>query len=398
MAQSGAISVSGCRSADALAVMSADKLPALLGTPVNRIGLLSYREKQLSPIRLQIDQRDGDGRYLLDDKPEPGRQLPVLGPNDEIVFRLADRGTRYPANTPNSGEGALVEIEVIDAMGGPSGWVYAVLSSPVRGVSGNNHMTYETAADRVESGIYKIGFSPQHPFIIDSFQWRTPAGDWTPNLLDTMKIRHQGKMFGFISFRRTTRDYSSRLTRVKVGPLRVIRRTENRVRIMWKLKTPTLYIDYIMMPDSFVMDTIVNIPFNLGLFFSDVETLTTVDWRNDPALPEQVIRSPYTTSSLRVDGQMSAEESRFNTINGTHLSVHSDYGSVSLGLDIPEDFSIQPWLYLRDRMDVVDPPENQPGQFGNVGYRTTGWESIDTEVHHLKITTCMAAAEAGSVR
>jgi hypothetical protein len=75
--------------------------------------------------------------------------------------------------------------------------------------------------------------------------------------------------------------------------------------------------------------------------------------------------------------------------------VHSDYGSVFIKLDIPDDFPIEPWLYLSDRTDVADPPENQPGQFGNVGYRTTGWEHIDTEVHHLKFTTCMKTAETG---
>ena len=127
-------------------------------------------------------------------------------------------------------------------------------------------------------------------------------------MLDVMKIRHQGIMFGFIPFKRTTGDYSSRLTRVKTCPLRVIRRTENRVRIVWQLKTSALYVDYVMMPDSFVMDTIVDIPFNLGLFFNDVETLTTVDWRNNQALPQLTIRSPDSTSDLVVNGQMSDEK------------------------------------------------------------------------------------------
>lgn len=394
LAQATALPASSCESPDALAVIPADRLPALLDKPIRQIILLHYRDQQLSPIISQIDRRDAEERFLLDDESLPDNQTHLLGPHDEIVFRLADRATKRPPAPANTKQAALVEIEVNDPQTGQTGWVYAGLSDPVANTPAPERVIYNTATDSVETGVYKVGFSNQRPFLIDTFQWRLAANNWSPNVIDTMKIRHQGIMFGFISFERTAEDYSSRLTRVKTGPLRIIRRTENHVRIMWQLKTPALYIDYVMMPDSFIMDTIVDIPFNLGLFFSDIETLTTVDWRNDPTLPELTIRSPGTTSSLVVSGQMSDEKYQFNTISDTRLSVHSAYGSVSMKLDIPDDFPIQPWLYLNDQIDVADPPENQPGQFGNVGYRTTGWEHVVTEVHHLKFTTCMTTAKA----
>jgi len=391
-AQPTALPVSSCQAPDALAVIAAQDLPGLPGKPVAQVTLLHYRDRQLVPITSQIDRRDSEGRYLLDDESAAGDPAPVLGPDDEIVFRLSDRGARYPSA---AAQPALVEIEVRDTQAGQGGWVYADTSGQSASVPAREPVRYSTANDSVVTGVYKIGFSSRHPFLIDNFHWRLGADSWSPDLLDVMKIRHQGKMFGFISFRRTEDDYSSRLTRVKVGPLRVIRRTENHVRILWTLKTPAVYIDYVMMPGSFVMDTIIDIPFNLGLFFSDIETLTTVDWRRDPALPELTIRSPDTVSSLAVNGQMSEQKRLFNTVSATRLSLHSDYGSVFIALDIPDGVPIQPWLFLNDRMDVADPPERQPGQFGNVGYRTTGWENIDTEVQHVKFTTCMTAAEHG---
>ena len=390
MTQSTVWSVSNCGSPDALAVVAAEKLPALLVKPINQIRLFSYHDQQLSPITIQIDPRDDEGRFLLDDASVSDPPSRLLGPKDEIVFRLADRGSRFVHG--NVQETPLVEIEVNDPNSGQTGWVYAGLSDTATSAPADKEVDYETAHDRIKTKIYKVGFSHRNPFLIDAFQWKLAANQWSPNVLDSMKIRHRGKMFGFIPFRRTSNDYSSRLMQVKEGPLRVIRRTENRVRILWKLKTPALYIDYVMMPDSFIMDTIVDIPFNLGLFFSGVETLTTVDWRKDPALPALTIRSPGTSARLVVDGKMSEEESQFNTLKDTRLSVYSAYGAVHLKLDIPEDFAIQPWLYLNDRIDIADAPENQPGQFGNVGYKTTGWENIDTEVHHLKFTTCLQAS------
>jgi len=393
-AQPSALPASSCGSPDALVIVPAEELPTLLGKPIKQITLLHYRDQQLTPIALQIDQRDAEGRFILDDGPTSDGLPRVLGPGDEIVFRITDRAARRPSPTVNAEQTSLLEIKVNDAQAGQAGWVYAGLSDSAQQASGGRLVGYQASTDTVETERYKVRFSGQSPFLIDRFQWGLGANKWSPNVIDVMKIRHQGNMFGFISFSRTAKDYTSLLTQVKIGPLRVIRRTENRVRILWKLKTPALYIDYVMMPDSFVMDTIVDIPFNLGLFFSDVETLTTVDWRSDPALPELTIRSPATTSSLVVDGRMSEEESQFSTVSDTRLSVHSAYGSVLMQLDIPEDFPIKPWLYINDQVDVTDPPENQPGQFGNVGYRTTGWENIDTEVHHLKFTSCMTAAEA----
>ena len=93
-----------------------------------------------------------------------------------------------------------------------------------------------------------------------------------------------------------------------------------------------------------------------------------------------------------VDGRMSADKQAFNTANTRHFSVSSSFGDMFVSLDIPDDFPIQPWLYLRDDIEEADSPENHAGQFGNVGFRTTEWERIDTKVQHLTFTICMSAA------
>ncbi|VAW80091.1 hypothetical protein MNBD_GAMMA15-1212, partial [hydrothermal vent metagenome] len=302
-AQPAAMPVTSCGAADTLVVVQAGRLPALLGSPVDQITLLHYRDQHLSPITVQIDQRDTEGRFLLGDENTPAVPTRFLSPMDEIVFRMADRATRLPPDAKTSEWTSLVEIEVGNPQTGNSGWVYAKASDVPRPMPDATLISYTKKTDSVETGRYKIGFSRQRPFLIESFQWGLSKQGWSPNVLDAMKIRHQGNMLGFLPFRRTSNDYTSRLSYVKEGPLRVIRRTENRVRILWKFKTPALYIDYVMMPDSFIMDTIVDIPFKLGLILRDVETLTTVDWRDEPALPQLTIRTPATTTSLLVNGQ-----------------------------------------------------------------------------------------------
>jgi len=48
-------------------------------------------------------------------------------------------------------------------------------------------------------------------------------------------------------------------------------------RVMHRIE---LFIDYIMMPNGFVMDTTIDIPFKASFFFSELTTVTTMDWNN----------------------------------------------------------------------------------------------------------------------
>jgi len=386
---------SACPSRQELAVVQGGSVPALLGTPVQQISLLNYSQGRLSPLSFQIDQKDTQGRYLIEETPPDGPRSRgvALDENDELVFRVMDSGKKLPGASEFARLVSLVEIQITDPGSGISGWIYASIASGNSPVSSDHVIRYLPDTDSVRSELYHVGFSEQLPFLVDTFHWKLAGNHaWSPDISDTMKIRHRGTFLGFIPFLRTQNDYSSTLIAVKEGPLRILRRTSNRIRMLWKLKTPTLYVDYVMMPDGFIMDTIIDIPFNIGLFFSNLETLTTMDWNDDPALPELTIHSPDGVTKLAVDGRMSADKQAFNTVSTRHLSVSSSFGELFIRLDIPDDFPIRPWLYLRDDIEAPDSPENHAGQFGNVGFRTTEWERIDSKVHHLTFTVCMSAA------
>jgi hypothetical protein len=58
-------------------------------------------------------------------------------------------------------------------------------------------------------------------------------------------------------------------------------------------------------------------------------------------------------------------------------------------LDVAEDFPISRSVYLMDDRNTRDPPENRKGQFGNVGFRTMGWEKLDASVYHMVFSVYM---------
>lgn len=383
-----------CSAADRLVVLSGDDLMPLLGTPLRQLALLKLSPNGLTPIVFQVDRRDAQGRYIVEEADTAASDGPVLGFHDELVFVASDAGARL-SDTARRGDAArLAEVRLDGAPGVPPRWVYVSSSSAPGPVHGGRYIHYSPASDMVSSATYQLGFNTRLPFLVDTFQWKTDDRDgWSPNVLDTMKIRHQGRFLGFIPFKRTHRDYTSRLTAVKAGPLRVIRRTESRIRLLWHLKTPAVHIDYVMMPGGFVMDTVIDIPFNVGLFFDGIETLTTVDWNEDTALPRLTITAPGHSKVATIDGRMSSEKREFNRLQANQFVVTSSLGEMLVSLEIPLGVPITPWLYLHDAQNEADPPENRAGQFGNVGFRTTGWEQIDTEVQHVKFTVCLEPAE-----
>ena len=381
-----------CSAADPLVVLSGNDLIPVLGAPVRQLSLLRVSSTGLTPILFQVDRRDAQGRYIIEEADATASRGPPLGFHDELVFLASDAGARL-GDVARRGEAAqLAEIRLDDTPGAPTKWVYVSSSSDSRAVHGNRHIQYDADGDLVISAAYQLGFDTQLPFLVDNFRWNTDDSDgWSPNLVDTMKIRHRGRFLGFIPFTRTQRDYRSKLTAVKAGPVRIIRRTENRIRLLWHLNTPAVYIDYVIMPGGFVMDTVIDIPFNVGLFFNGIETLTTVDWNADAALPRLTVKAPGHHNAATIDGHMSSDKQAFNVLQAHQFTVTSALGEMHVSLEIPPGGLITPWLYLRDALSEPDPPENSAGQFGNVGFRTTGWEQIDAEVQHVKFTVCLEA-------
>lgn len=386
---------------ESLVVISGSQIPALLGHKVKHLSLLNYSSSPaaLQKIVFQIDQKDRQGRYALNEKNKGvDRAINTLTDNDELVFRKKDLNQRVEHSSALIIQHALIELEIITGSNEsvkPSKWLYIDMDSNhiESDFEHNQSLIYEPAQDSVSSAIYKIGFSTDHPFLLDSFHWRLPDNSaWGADITDMMKIRHLGQFFG-MDFKRTQDDYYSQLIAVKVGPLRIIRRTENRIKVFWKLKSPALFIDYVMMPDGFVMDTMIDIPFKISFFFSDLATITTMDWIHSEDTSDLTVQAAKNYPAMPVNGLSSEHKKAFNQITGNTFSLTSHRGDFKVQLDIPDNFPIQSSLYLKDAQQELDPPENHPGQFGNIGFKTTGWENISSQLYHLNFTVCVTAAK-----
>jgi len=368
-------------------IIQGHEFPSLLGASVARIRAIARHGKALEAIPFQIDKRDPNGHFELS-----SNDVGVLDSKDECVFMTADAGERISPLTEHFAQQRVVEIAIVDAKNGERKWVYLLETTADQKwvAASKDYVVYDATKDVIETDSYKIGFSTPLPFLIDKLQWRTgEANKWSPNLVDTMKIRHEGKFFGNIDFSRTQADYQSRVVAVKDGPARVIRRTLNSVRVIGYLQSPSLTIDYVTYANGFQMDTTIDFPFPLSWFFSDLDMFTTIDWNDDPSLPALRIYGADARNGIPINGHMTEEKARFNTSEGRLLAIESFYGLMFVQMEIDKNLPVSVRTYLQDDRSLADPPERIPGQFGNVGFVTSGWEKVDTSVHHLLINVLL---------
>ncbi len=377
-------------------VLTGKDLPPLLNRPLKALALYAVNAGELRPIPFQIDRRDAAGAFQIPtgDAQRTVEAEAVLDGNDECVFMASDIGDKTARVPDTLGASAGAEIELRDPHTGQRGWVYGLVFEerpPV--LSPADYVAYDPERDTVESDIVRIGFAQEKPFLIDTILWKeAETRRYARNFTDTMKIRHRGKLLRAVPFERTQGDYTSRLTAVRDGPVRVIRRTSNRVRVLWRLKTPSISIDFIHYANAFFMDTRLDLPFRPGLFFSDVETVMSLDGRPDPGLPRTEVFTHSLRDGVPIDGTMSDQKKLLNFSSDNALVLANTFGKILVALEVERGSPIRARPYLMDDAALADPPENIPGQFGNVGFLSTGWDRLDTAVHHLVVSVYMIRA------
>lgn len=368
-------------------VLTGEFLKTLLDVPIQAFSLYAVKASGLEPIPFQIDRRDAFGHYQIpvtvDEKAEEGSK--GFDVNDEFLFMAGDLGQKLDAVAKVFDGRRVTEIEFIDPRTDRRGWVYAVVgagNSVQR--SAVDYVRYSPDRDTVESDIYGVSFSRETTFLINRLAWKD-SGTFkgSPDLTDTMKAKHQGRLLYSLPFERTQNDAETRLLEVKDGPVRVIRSSVSRVRLLFNMRTPEIYVYNIHYANAFFMDVHIKIPFKMRLFFSNLSTVMTMDGNDDPRLPPAKL---YTTSGGNpaiVDGKMSAQEKAINASRDQSLVIDTVYGKILVALEHQRGMPIQYRVHVMDDRNIPDPPEEIPGQFGNVGFFTTGWEKLEPSLYQM---------------
>lgn len=360
---------------------AAARLPMLIGRPAGQLALYARHGDRLEVVPFQIDPRDAEGRYIYETQ---GHEQ--IAAEDECVFMFGDLGPRPPAGDLLAAS-ALAEIEVRTPGATPPRYAY-LIAQPAP--AARDYVQHRSATHAVETATYRVAFAPERPMQIVSLHWAAPSGYGT-DLVDVMKLRHAGRFLGS-EFTRSEADYRSRLVGVRDGPVRVLRRTLNHVHVFGPFRSPAVTVDFIAYARAFTAQVSVELPFRIGWLFDDLSARLTLDGSAAPGLPQHTLHTGTDRHGLPINGQWTSAKADFQTQAAGRFVLTSAAGAIAAGVLLEPDSPLTAQPFFADDLAAPDPPEQEIGQFGNLGFLINGWEKIDKRLHRMNFYVLMLPA------
>lgn len=341
-----------------LVALKGAQVPRLLGTPIDQITARALHDGRLTDVHLQIDQRrhttSGSRRYVFEFGDQPQGSKQPLGADDLVLLAVPEAGDRLHPPPENA-----TEIEVQMPGNDASRWFYLAVGAPARLPS---LIRYDPATGGVRGQDYAIGFSHKGA-VIDRLVLGAP--DSGPNLLDRSKARLDVDLaLGIGRISRTEDDVRVRTTGVHAGPLRVIRESEVRGRMLFGFYSPPVRDHFIFYPHGFVLPTTIRLTPTARWLTRGVTLRISMDL--DPAAgPLSFWSAPEMPVPLPIDGTRGTRGGRLPMT--WYLLRAGDLGLLGW-LQAPSDIAREVTLYYRDDQSHTDPPEGIDGEFGDHGF------------------------------
>lgn len=352
----------------AVADVAAAELGCLRGHREDEITLIAC-DASCAPIPWQLDERGPDGRWALENGPEPTADEPrgVVDDEDAVLFMAADAGRRMRPGERPPGATCMPALRVVGA--GFDGWAYAAVVPPPAPRSPIRYVTYDPASDVVSGTRIALGFGAPTPRFM---ALRDAAGGLGPNLLDRLKVRASARFFGVIPLGRDEDDIEWVFEAWKVGPIRAIRRERQWVRLGWRLRTPIFQSETLVYRDAIELPVRLRLNFPPTYFFSAIEVQAVLDFRD---LRGWRLVAPGAPASLVGAGPAWPER------RADWLALEGPEVTVILRLRLGDTLSSLRTDVLWRENEGGEGPEAVAGERPAVGFRLTEWGEVEAGHH-----------------
>lgn len=379
------------RFAEVVSISGAD-LAAFNGARVDHLALLACTDgtgrHACMPIPFQVDEVDAAGRWVLDWGPQPNLDEPaaVLDANDRLLFMADDAGARAPrADLAPYPPGT--EISVRDPLNGMTHWVYLIATTDIAPRSPRSYVAYDPVADRVRGQRVTLGFRHGVPgyLALNGSPGSDPGSD-DVEVLDRFKVRATATfLWGLIRFSRSEDDITTEFVAWREGPIRVIRRQRQWVRIGWGIRSPTFGSYTYFYRDAAELPVGLHLNFPPTYFFTDIGISAVLDFRD---LRGWSLLLPDVPEPVAIDGAMTAQKEALNQLTASWFALRGPDVTLVQLLDVgPSLASVRRRLVYRESATASDPPENVPGEEPAIGYQLDQWEHVRAGAHQLVSTS-----------
>lgn len=363
-------------------IIKGEKLTPLLGKPIANIRLYASNGKSMTPIPFQIDERNDDGSLVFPFGPKPSADSDngLLDKNDELVFMAMDLGPGaakkkiFPA-----GWSKAVEIKVSDPLNGSSAFAAAFYFSNPPKRSPVDYVSISSDGNRVDARNFFMTFSKDAPIGFDSLGITPAGGGNGKSSVDKLKIRVKTVLRLMKNpIHKSENDFESEMVAFIDGPVRVVRRTINKMMIIWKIASPGSAIDNVFYYNAFEFPTEVMVPFDIGMLASEFRFRISTDGNENQM--GKIFLNEKNPVGVTLDGRMSDREKnldlspyKWSVVYGTEKG---NTGAWINRLEFLDDIEAVPRLYYADDIRAAEAPENVPGQFGAMGYDVAKMETV----------------------
>jgi len=293
-------------------VIRGDRVPALLGTPIEKIRVVGFRNDEIYPVPFQIDERDTKGSYIFRTGNSQAKDADngLFDDNDELVFMCKDMGDRTREDQTKA-SGLLAEVMANDPVDKGTGWCYVTTTDRHPDLSDADYVSYDPQKDTITAINYHLGFSKRAP---NSYADTavTPAGGGNGiRVNDRVIIRLDAAVFGVLHIRRSEEDFRSVRKGYIDGPVRVIKRVGNSVRQVFGIYGPEIEVDYTFYYSNWVMPSVIDIPVDVGKYLSEFDFRGGTHWTE--ASKGMVFYTKYIAPGVAIiDGHMSEAEKKMD--------------------------------------------------------------------------------------
>jgi len=364
------------RSEDQL-VVPGKAVPPALNWPIAQTRAFAVKQEKARAIPFQIDEVNADGKYIVTHGPQRSVGDGLIGPNDEIVFMVLDAGDQGGRELLPPGFSQVAELQIADPLDGGKAWVYlANYPQNPPPLSSEDYVRFDNQITRVDTMRYAMGFHQRATLSIGYLAIKPAGGSDGQNIVDRLKIRFSAEIRGGLgSIDKNEEQFTSQTIGWIDGPVRVIRSTANQMKL-WKIKTPSAYLNNIYYLNSFEFPTEINLPFNPGVLLRDMKFRVSTDGLC--RLTGHEFYNSRNTQGVVVDGAMSEAERKLDLSPYAWSAVvvsNREAAWINRLMYDPSSPAV-PMLYYNDNKAHLDPPEEDPGECGDIGYQLVNLEQV----------------------
>ncbi len=235
----------------------------MINHPIPDFRLFVYNGSTIEAIPFQIDERDVDGKYLVEEGPQGCKGDGAFNLQDELVFMARDVGTNLGPKTPSVCEQAVI-ISLVDINRHITGYVLLALCENPPPLSSKDYVQIDINNRTIRALSYGFGWREAPVYYYD---YLTIGGG--NDLLDRIKVRCSIGKWG-MTYTFSEEDFHTSFVGYTDGPVRVVWRSENywSLGAFGRIPSPQsicFYPDYIV--DRNDLDMTIN-PAVLGLDFN----------------------------------------------------------------------------------------------------------------------------------